>query len=184
MIKIKTNIGTVIEVSIGKLHSLADTDKMVRTAATSVLGVMKKRIHEDGKDANGNQIGTYSKGYMAVRTGVFGNAAKVTKGKNKGKLKDAGVFSRGANKGSSRPRYNRSSDTKVIASLTRQMENDMKVVAIPNGYGIGYSNRDNYQKSQWVEETYKKEGKIFSLSNEEKDIVIAIAQQHKADAIS
>lgn len=192
MIKIKTNINKVVEVNIAALKQLADTDKMLRTAATTVLPMMKKRIHEEGKDADGSQIGTYSKGYMKVRTGNFSNATRVTKGANKGKLKDAGVFTdrtirlnkntgvfTGEEKvGKQRPRYNRTSDTKVILSLTRQMENDMKVIPLKSGsYGIGYSNSINYDKSQWCEETYNKKGKIFSLSADEISAVNTIANE-------
>jgi hypothetical protein len=200
MITVKTNIGKVVEVIIHQLKDVADTDKMLRTAATTVLGLMKKRIHEDGLDATGKRIGTYSPGYMKIRTGDFGNSAKVSRGKNIGKLKDAGVFTdktirlnkkagvfTGEEKvGKARPRYNRTSDTKVVLSLTREMENDMKVsspIKTKLGYGIGYSNKDNYDKSQWVEATYNLKGKIFSLSEEEEKAVIAIAEKYTQDAL-
>ncbi len=185
MIRITTNINQVVEVNITKLKSLADTDRMLRTAATTVLGMMKKRIHEDGLDAEGKPIGTYSPGYMKVRTGNYGNSLRVSRGQNKGKLKNAGVFSKGANKGQPRPRYNRTSDTKVVASLTRLMENDEKVVALKqNSYGIGFSNKHNFDKSQWVEATYKKKGKIFAVSEAEQQAVIDIANKFTQDALS
>jgi hypothetical protein len=199
MITIKTNIGQFVQVTTAKLKNLADTDVMLRTAATTVLGLMKKRIHEDGLDADGKQIGTYSKGYMKVRTGDFGNSARVSRGANKGKLKNAGVFTdrviklnknvgvfTGEEKvGKARPQYNRSSDTKVVASLTRQMENDEKVIAIgENSYGIGFTNSHNYDKSQWVEATYNKKGKIFSLSESEQQAVANIAAKFTEDALS
>jgi hypothetical protein len=199
MITIKTNIGQFVQITTAKLKNLADTDKMLRAAATTVLGLMKKRIHEDGLDADGKQIGTYSKGYMKIRTGDFGNSARVSRGKNKGKLKDAGVFTdrtiklnknvgvfTGEDKvGKPRPQYNRSSDPKVVASLTRQMENDEKVIALgENSYGIGFTNPLNYDKSQWVEATYKKEGKIFSLSENEQQAVADIAAKFTEDALS
>ena len=199
MITVKTNIGKAEEVNITLLKNLSDNDKMLRTVASSVLDLMKKRIHTDGKDAEGNQIGTYSKGYMVLRMGSFQNAGRNKKGKNIGKLKDAGVFTdktirldkqtgvfTGEDKvGKARPKYNRGSDTKVILSLTRQMENDMKVVAIKSGsYGIGFSNKLNFDKSQWCEKTYKKEGKIYALSSEEVDAVNLIVQKFVKDAIS
>lgn len=178
-----SNAQEVIKVLGDKLLSLAQTDQLVRTCATTALGMMKMRIHEQGKDANGNQIGTYSKRYMAVRTGAFVNAKRVTRGKNTGKLKDAGIFSKGSNKGNARPRYHRTSDTRVILSLTRQMENDMKVIAIQHGrYGIGYSNTFNFQKSQWNEARYKKP--IFSLSADEQAAVNEVAKKIVHDALS
>lgn len=185
MIRIKTNIGDVMQLTVQKLEQLTNTDQMLRTAATSVLDLMKKRIHKDGLDADGKPIGNYSKGYIKIRTGNYGNSAKVSRGKNTGKLKDAGVFSKGKNKGAVRPKYNRTADTKVVLSLTRQMENDMKVVAIKsNSYGIGYTDKHNYDKSQWNEATYRRRGKIFSLSTSEQQVVTDIANEFVNNALS
>jgi hypothetical protein len=75
---------------------------------------------------------------MKIRTGNYNNSGRKAKGKDKGGLKDSGSFSRGDKKGVPRPKYNRTSDTKVVLSLTRQMENDMSVIpAGPKSYGIG-----------------------------------------------
>jgi len=68
-----------------------------------------------------------------------------------------------------RVKNNRGTSTKVIISLTRQMENDMKVIATDKGYGIGYSNPDDFDKVAYVENTYGK--KIFDLTQKEKEIV-------------
>lgn len=68
-----------------------------------------------------------------------------------------------------RVKNNRGTSTKVIISLTRQMENDMKVIATDKGYGIGYSNPDDFDKVAYVENTYGK--KIFDLTQAEKNIV-------------
>jgi hypothetical protein len=185
VIKVKTNIKKVIEVKIQQLKTLADTDKVLRIAATTCLGLMKKRIHEDGLDVDERPIGRYSKGYMILRTGSYKSSNRVTKGLNKGKLKDDGVFTKGVNKGNPRPKYNRTNDDKVVASLTRQMENDIKVIALKNNsYGIGYTNKFNFDKSQWVEATYKLKGKIFGLSTGEKQAVLGIVEKHKQDAFS
>lgn len=185
MILVKTNINQVAQQISTGLKKLENPDVMLRTAATTVLALMKERIHEQGLDANGHPIGTYSRAYMKVRTGGYGNAKKFSKGKNAGKLKNAGVFSKGSNTGASRPRYNRDSSTKVILSLTRQMENDMRVIATgPNAYGIGYSNPLNFNKSQWNEATYNLRGKIFSLSKTEITAVQIIAEKFVNDALS
>lgn len=68
-----------------------------------------------------------------------------------------------------RVKNNRGTSTKVIISLTRQMENDMKIIATEKGYGIGYSNSDNFDKVGYVEHTYGKP--IFELTEKEKQIV-------------
>jgi hypothetical protein len=187
VILVTTNIAEIVKTDLGILHDLAQTDRLLRLCANTSLDAMKVRIHRDGLDASERKIGTYSPGYMKVRTGGFLNASRNKKGNDKGGLKDAGVFTKGKNKGATRPKYNRGSDTKVILSLTRQMENDMKVSPIDKGYGIGYSNSHNFDKSQWVEETYYGKGvhgKIFTLSPKEIEVVNAIIKQFTDDALT
>jgi hypothetical protein len=70
----------------------------------------------------------------------------------------------------------------VIASLTRQMENDLSVMPAGSGYGIGYTNPFNYQKSQWVEDTYKKD--IWELTKEERELAIKIADEFVNETLS
>ena len=142
--------------------------------AVETVGMFRKRIHQEGKASDGSQIGTYSIGYMKVRTGNYGNSGRVSRGENSGKLKNAGLYVRGAKKGSPRPKYNRTGDTQVILSLTRQMENDMTVIPIENGWAVGYNNPLNFKKAGWAEDKYRK--KIFSLTTEERERVIGIAQ--------
>ncbi|WP_418894230.1 hypothetical protein [Limibacterium fermenti] len=140
--------------------------------ASSTLATIKTRVFEKGLDSNGEQIGTYSAGYMKVRTGDYPET-RLKRGKNKGEFRkektkegQAGYFSRGGNKGQPRPRYNRTSDTKVVASLTREMENDMKVITGEKEVFIGFTDSHNYDKSQWVERTYDKD--IWSLTVDEE----------------
>lgn len=64
----------------------------------------------------------------------------------------------------------RGKDTKVIVSLTRQLENDWSVVATPKGYGIGFLNSFNAKKLKWVEE--RKSKVISRLSPEETEYAI------------
>lgn len=65
-----------------------------------------------------------------------------------------------------RKKYKRSADTKVIVSLTRQLENDWSVIATEdNGYGIGFKNSHNYDKMRWVEQMKGKA--IANLSPDE-----------------
>jgi hypothetical protein len=131
VIKISTNIAEVSARIRAKLEKLKDKDYLLRPVCFDLLELMKKRIHEDGKNAAGSQIGTYSKGYLALR----------------------------------QKKYKRSSDAKVIVSLTRQLENDWSVIATTKGYGIGFKNDFNLKKARWVE---VKKGIIFSLTTEEE----------------
>ncbi|WP_346236758.1 hypothetical protein ABDK00_014020 [Niabella insulamsoli] len=177
------------EVIIGlqsKIEGLKNPDGLLRTVALSVLPEMRKRVHVEGKDSTDSQIGTYSSAYMKVRTGDYANSDRVIRGKNKGKVKNAGYFTKGQNAtydvktqkaNLARPNYRRGSDTKVILSLTSQMENDMSVMATSDGYGIGYNNPFNLKKALWNEERYKK--KILSaLSQGEVELVITVAENY------
>lgn len=69
-----------------------------------------------------------------------------------------------------REKNNRSADTKVIVSLTRQLENDWAVMPTEKGYGIGFNNAFNVQKMRWVEE--QKGKKIATLSEKERKYAI------------
>jgi len=72
--------------------------------------------------------------------------------------------------------HQRTKDTKVIVSLTRQLENDWAVVATKNGYGVGFKNKFNLQKARWVEQI--KDKNIFSLAGNElthaKDLLTSL----------
>ncbi len=175
MISITTNIDSVIGSLKEKVEAVAQTSELMRTIATNMRAVVKDRIHNDGKAADGNQIGTYSNSYLALRTGQYKTNKTFSKGKNKGETKPTGVFTKGKHKGAARPNYNRTNDPKVVISLTRQMENDFVVVATDNGYGLGYNNEENFKKVAYVENTYRK--KIFSLTEDEQKLVEATAQE-------
>ncbi len=68
-----------------------------------------------------------------------------------------------------RKKNSRGGDTKIIVSLTRQLENDWSVLATEKGYGIGFNNSLNTQKARWVEQGQAK--KIFNLTTKEKEYV-------------
>ena len=61
-----TNLPEVINtvhLKLSKVHS----DELTRTQAVSLMAVMKDRIHVQGKDSNGNQIGTYTPAYIEYK---------------------------------------------------------------------------------------------------------------------
>ena len=157
-------------------------DRCLRDVANTMLVVVKDRIHEKGLASDGSQIGVYSEGYMSVRTGVYKTNEKITKCKKKGETRNVGVFTKGEHKGEARPRFNRTSDTKVVVSLTGQTENDFSVQEIEGGYGLGFSNDHNFNKAQWVEETYKKQ--IYALTQGEKVLVIEVASTYMNNSLN
>lgn len=179
--KIQTNIGQVTKAIAEKLRVLRNPDYLIRPVAFGLIDKMTQRIHVEGKASDAGQIGTYSFGYMQVRLGIFNNSEGVSKGKNKGKIKNSGVISRGKNKGQPRPKYNRTADTKIIVSLTRQLENDWSVIAVDKGYGIGFKNPFNLQKLKWVEENKGK--KISNLTPDEEKYTIDYVNDLVSEAL-
>lgn len=190
MINYNSNINVVVKARLEQIQALKENpDPILRTIALAVLPELKYRVHVQGKDSSGGQIGTYSKEYMVIRTGAFQNADRKTKGAKKGDLKNAGKYTKGVNTriygtiveetpkvGTNRPQYHRSDDPTVILSLTRQMENDLTVIPSGRGYGIGYLNPDNYKKAIWCEATYKK--KILTkLTKDEIELAKKTAQE-------
>jgi hypothetical protein len=151
MVTIRTNITEVAGRLASKMAAIANTDQLLRTIATNMHAAVKDRIHSQGRAADGNQIGTYSNPYLRLRTEGY-KSDIVTRGKNKGLPRTI-------------KKFNRTGDSKVILSLTRQMENDFSVVATDNGYGLGYINDENFKKVDYNEKRYGK--KIFALTQEE-----------------
>ena len=61
--KYSTNLPEVLNTVHLKLSKL-QSDQLTRTQAVSLMAVMKDRIHVQGKDSNGTQIGTYTPAYI------------------------------------------------------------------------------------------------------------------------
>lgn len=180
---ITTNISEVVT-KLGKdFQTIFNKDYLLRPVAIEVIPLMTERIHKDGEASDGSQIGTYSKGYLALRSGQFRNSEKFSRGAKKGKTKNAGFTTKqrvatpfgkskyvyqdiSADK-IKREQYNRGTDPKVIVSLTRQLENNWSVLETTNGYGIGFTNPFNAEKLGWVEEA---KGKVIrELTTSELD---------------
>lgn len=79
-------------------------------------------------------------------------------------------------------KYKRDASTKVIVSLTRQLENNWSVIATQNGYGIGFLNPFNLQKARWVEIVKGK--KIFNLSKSETQYAVDRINELVKDALN
>lgn len=119
-------------------------EKLLRGVAGTLLADMKRRIHQDGRDSDGNAIGTYTPSYIKYRQ--FGyKGTNFTRGKKKGQ-----------DRGDLNKKPNRSADPKVILSLTGKMENTFVIGATSTGYALGFTNDKDFQKSKWCEQTYNK----------------------------
>lgn len=142
-------------VMISELNQITKTDRAMRTALTTVLAEQKRRIFSNGNDAAGTQIGTYSTNPTSI--------AKKDQAKQTGKTYFAGGYAEyktliGRNPG------------RVILRNTDQMMMDYGVLVLGGDkYGLGFTNDENGDKSEWMEDKYKKE--IFAESDFEGEIV-------------
>jgi len=129
---------------IRKTKRLSFHSKVTQRVLESIHEMTDKRIFHDGRDANNNSLGRYSKGYQKTR--------------NKGIL----YVRKGVKRKITYP-----SGTKVILQAESTMVNDYTFLVLPDGnYGSGFNNIVNFDKSNWVESTYKKP--IFKLTDEEE----------------
>lgn len=182
-ISITTNLKDVLGQVTDKIKLLLDPLTLLKPAAQEAISLIHPRIHVNGIATDGGQIGLYSPGYLAIRSGVFQNTQRISRGVNKGKPKkgnagtftDAtiklnkktGVFSGLEKVGLPRPVFNRGTDPKVIISLTRELESDYVTVPIDDhSYGVSFNNPFNLEKAANVERIYNK--KIFPLTTEEE----------------
>jgi hypothetical protein len=63
--KYSNNLPDVVKgLSLGMNLSKAQQDELARLQAFSLMAVMKDRIHVQGKDSDGNPIGTYTPAYI------------------------------------------------------------------------------------------------------------------------
>ena len=67
MVTVKINIKPITDLLQAKLNKLADREYLLRPVAADVIDLMTRRIHIQGIASDGNQISTYSKGYLKLR---------------------------------------------------------------------------------------------------------------------
>ncbi len=127
-----------------KLATKASVDSLLREIAQNMLRETSQRIYEQGRNAKGGQIGTYSPKYMKTR------------------LKN-----------------NRGSSTRVIFSLSTQMEKDYKIIPVQGGYGLGFSNPLNVKKAdglQYGNKNLKGFGLVYGIDPEESKVISLIIE--------
>jgi hypothetical protein len=150
-------------------------DSVIRGVATSMKGVIQKRIHEEGKAADGGNIGQYDTTHP-----LYVNPRKSPKqftpmgktGKTKfenGQPHKTKYFN--SYKGF-REEIGRPTDT-VNLSLTGQMNSQFTIIPTSDGYGLGWNNTEMYKRSQGLEMKYNKV--IWGLTDEEQKQAVEVA---------
>lgn len=186
MIRVNTNIDQVIGKLSTDVLSLRPGgelyDKVIRTVAVSMNAVVRTRIHEKGKAADGSDIGTYSTKPMYVSvdanpgksfgkpTGKHGQAVFKT-GKRAGKPHRSKYFAGGYNE--FKTAIGRNQIGKVNLSLSGQLNSQLSVIGTANGYGLGWPDDEKYNRAMALERKYGKT--IWGLTDEEAAQVPEIA---------
>ena len=67
------------------------------------------------------------------------------------------------------------SSKKVILEFTGQMRNDFLLIQDGSNFGSGFTNENNGNKSEWVEDTYDKT--IFDLTDQEEQLLEALINE-------
>jgi hypothetical protein len=71
---IKTNLSDVVTNLIAQMNEQLGR-QIAREVAVSLKPVIAVRIHQEGKDASGNQIGTYKPSYLELRVNKYKRTA-------------------------------------------------------------------------------------------------------------
>lgn len=134
------NFNIVLGSMMRKVAEIANPESVSRSAAVAVMPELRERIHVEGKDEKGGQIGEYTLSYLKLR----------------------------------QRKYNRTSDSKVVASLTRQLENSYILGTIGKSYGISVATPLSFDKIKWLTEKY---GDVWMLTEGEKQIALNTASE-------
>lgn len=143
----------ILNISV-KINAALRSDKAIRTAISTVLTTHKNRIFNEGLDANGAKIGTYSTNPI--------NVSPQKQARNTGKRFFAGGWAEYKTAIGKNPGF-------VNLQNFGHMQADYGIIKDGTTYGLGYQNQDNYNKSIWLQEKYDKP--IFVHSDSEIDLL-------------
>lgn len=138
--QVVSNIPMMIAGMMKKFTELQNPETVSRAVAVALQPEIRNRIHVEGKNSQGGEIGTYDNTYLKLRQ---------------------------------RPPYNRTSDSAVVASLTRQLENSYTTQATEKAYTIGFTSPGSAEKVKHLEEKY---GTIWALTDGESEMVKLVAE--------
>lgn len=128
MISVKINFSGLSNIMkvVDSLKVGENKDKLLRTLATSLTPEVRNRIHVDGKNSDGENIGEYSNAYLKMREKKF----KRIEGKKK-------VYSL----------------TRQLENDLGTSEKDP--IKTSEGYGIGVKNELSKNKIEWIDKDRK-----------------------------
>lgn len=194
MIKAQSNINQVVSNLLGKLQSFQKGgqgfDSALREVATTMRAEMTNRIHSEGKKADNSDIGQYSTTPLYVSTTAnpgrsFGRPigktgkSKFETGKKAGQDHASRYFEGGYNQ--FKTAIGRNQLGKVNLSLSGQLSNQFQIIALADGYGIGWVDTEKRERADHLEKKY---GKVWGLTEEEKQLSKKIIETHLNNAFS
>jgi hypothetical protein len=181
MVSVSSNIGAVTVFISTQLKEAMNSndglikDKMIRAVASSMGGIVKTRVHNEGKNSQGADIGTYSNKYLKTRqkynrTGnkvvfsltrqmesdfgiVASDPIKTATGYGLG-FKSSAVYSPESTKA-----YTEAGLRKSLNKKTKSGKSSLRTIS-------------NAQKAEWLQQRF---GEVYKLTNAEKDQVRVIA---------
>lgn len=140
---------------INELNFLRRSDRAIRIALSSVLAEQKQRIFTRGQAATSQKIGRYSTRPTSI--------ARKNQARNTGRTTFPGGYAQYKSAIGKNPGF-------VNLRNTDQMMVDYGVEVLGNNrYGLGFSNDFNFDKSNWMEDKYRKD--IFDESKKEGDLM-------------
>lgn len=138
---------------INKLNAAIKNEQFQRVAAITVLAPYKKRIFSEGKDAQGQKIGTYGTKPISI--------SKKNQARQTGKTYFSGGYAEYKSAIGKNPGF-------VNLRNTDQMMMDLGLIRNGANFAFGFQNDLNGDKSKWMDEKYQKD--IFNASQAEIDL--------------
>lgn len=182
----KINTQKLVSDLTAKLLNPEAIDSTVRKTATTMLAEIKTRVFEEGQATSGD-IGKYSTKPLYVS--ITANPGR-SFGRPIGKTGRSTFISTGADHKSRyfergydqfKTAIGRNQLGKVNLSLSGQLNNQMTVIATSKGYGLGWANKEMFNRAKYFELKYKP---IWSLTDREKEIVQQLAKKYYFEEIN
>lgn len=142
---------------VDRLNNAIRSERIMRTAISTVLSSHKPRIFEKGLDATGAKIGTYGTNPISI--------SKKNQARQTGKTYFKGGYAEYKKAIGKNPGF-------VNLRNTDQMMMDYGIVQSGSQFGLGFQNKTNYDKSEWMTSKYDKD--IFDHTQQELDILATV----------
>lgn len=139
---------------VDRINNAIRSERVLRTAITTVLSQHKPRIFEKGLDGSNSKIGTYGTNPISI--------SKKSQARQTGKTYFKGGYAEYKKEIGKNPGY-------VNLRNTDQMMIDYGIVYSGGKFGLGFQNDLNGNKSNWMEKKYSKD--IFDHTPEEIELL-------------